>query len=57
MIFETAYPTIAEMNLSSSAPLVNGNNYSTGILNWLNTQILPSGEWDGVYFDNLLGFD
>jgi hypothetical protein len=43
------------MNVSRSAPLVGGYSYSTGMLNWLNTQILPSGEWDGIYFDNLFG--
>ena len=55
IIFESAWPAIVEMNISSYAPLVNGYNFITSEVNWLNTQIFPSGEWDGIFFDNLHG--
>jgi len=40
---------------SSYAPAVNGYSYTASVVNWLNTAIFPSGEWDGIFFDNLLG--
>ena len=55
VFFEQQFPALASMNLSSYAPLVNGYSYVTSLVSWLNTQIFPSGEWDGIFFDNLFG--
>jgi uncharacterized protein (TIGR03437 family) len=49
------YPFLRKMNISSFSPLVNGQNYFSYLLNWLNQTVFPSGEWDGIFFDNLFG--
>ena len=49
------YPTGALVNLSGFAPVVNGNTYTTSMVNWLNTRVFPSGAWDGIFFDDLYG--
>jgi uncharacterized protein (TIGR03437 family) len=49
------YPTGALANLSSFAPVVNGNTYTTLLVNELNTKVFPSGAWDGIFFDDLYG--
>jgi hypothetical protein len=55
IVFEQHFPAVASINLSSHAPLVNGATYLTSLVNWLDTSILPSGMWDGIFFDNLWG--
>jgi uncharacterized protein (TIGR03437 family) len=55
IVFEQGWPSLYLMNVSSYAPAVNGYSYTASVVNWLNTAIFPSGEWDGIFFDNLLG--
>jgi len=54
-VFETAYPDVVQMNISNSGNSLCGSNYTTTMLKWLNTEILPSGVWDGLFLDNFLG--
>jgi uncharacterized protein (TIGR03437 family) len=59
-VFETALPTVGLINSApSAAPGPGapgaGTTYIPSMLGWLNTEVLPSGEWDGVFFNNLWG--
>src|SRR5581483_6402668 len=49
------FPLAGLVNLSGSAPIVNGDSYTTLLVNWLNTKVFPSGAWDGIFFDDLFG--
>jgi len=55
VIAEQDFPSLALMNVSSYCPVVNGDTYISSVVKWLNTKVLPSGEWDGLYLDNLYG--
>jgi hypothetical protein len=43
------------MNFSEFSPGVNGQTYNDYLVDWIINTILPSGEWDGIFFDNLFG--
>ncbi|HLK49294.1 MAG TPA: IPT/TIG domain-containing protein [Bryobacteraceae bacterium] len=44
------FPDLFYMNISDLVPVVNGQTWRTALPNFLNTQIFPSGVWDGVWF-------
>jgi uncharacterized protein (TIGR03437 family) len=51
IIYEPGFPGLFYMNLSDFVPAVNGQTWRTALPNFVNTQIFPSGLWDGVFFD------
>ncbi len=46
------YPDFRKMNISSFAP-VGGQTYYGALVDWVNTKLLSSGVWDGIFFDDL----
>lgn len=52
-VIEQDYPSGRIMDLSTYAPVVNGQTYVTALSDWLKNRILPSGMWDGIFLDNL----
>ncbi len=50
VVYDRNYPGRAFMNLSDFVPAVNSQTWRTALPNFITTQILPSGLWDGVYF-------
>ena len=50
IIYVQNYPDIFFMNLSDSVPAINGQTWRAALPNFVNTQIFPSGLWDGVWF-------
>jgi hypothetical protein len=55
VIYAPGFPGLFYMNLSDYVPVVNGRTWRTALPNFVNTQIFPSGLWDGVFFDWLDG--
>ena len=55
IVYQTDFPTSSMPNISSFCALVSGETYLTYLQNWFNTQLFPSGIWDGVFLDNLFG--
>jgi len=43
------------MNISEFAPIVNGQTFHDYDIEWVVTQVLASGVWDGMFYDNLNG--
>ena len=43
------------MNISPFCPVVAGQTWTTAEVAWLTGTVLPSGLWDGIFFDNLFG--
>ncbi len=54
-VYESDFPQIRLMNISPAAPVVNSQTYFSYLQSWLNTDIFPTGLWDGIFFDNLFG--
>jgi hypothetical protein len=42
-----------KMNIYESCPLVNGQTFNDYLVQYIFQDVLPSGLWDGIYFDNL----
>ncbi len=43
------------MNVTEKCPEVNGKKWNTYVANFVGTEILSSGLWDGVFYDNAWG--
>jgi hypothetical protein len=52
-ISPVGYPDLFYMDLSDFVPAVNGQTWRTALPNFINTQIFPSGLWDGVWMHSL----
>ena len=50
---DTVWDTIRFMNIYESAPVVNGRTFNDHLIDFLVDTLLPSGLWDGFFFDNL----
>ncbi len=50
--WDPTYP-IYQMNLSEFSPLVEGQTFQDFQVDWVVNTILKSGNWDGIFFDNL----
>jgi hypothetical protein len=49
------YPWIRKMNISEYCPEVNGKTFQDYQLEWVVDTVMRSGNWDGIFFDNLFG--
>jgi hypothetical protein len=45
--------TIYQLNTSGFSPVVNGQTFQQYQVDWVVNDILKSGYWDGIFFDNL----
>lgn len=52
---DLGFPNIRKMNISPYCPVANGQTYFSMLQSWLTAPVFSSGEWDGVFFDNLFG--
>jgi hypothetical protein len=46
-------PYILKMNFSEYCPVVNGQTYTDYLVDWVVYNVMSSGVWDGIFFDNL----
>lgn len=48
------YPNIYKMNVSEFCPVVEGQTFQDALIDWVVNTVLKSGNWDGIFIDNLL---
>ncbi len=46
------WPGTSMLNITNSCPLVNGQRFNTYLARFVSDQILGTGLWDGVFYDN-----
>jgi hypothetical protein len=46
-------PVLRKTNFSEYCPVVNGQTYTDYLIDWVVDDVLASGVWDGIFFDNL----
>jgi hypothetical protein len=46
-------PHILKMNFSEYCPVVNGQAYTDYLVDWIVNNVMASGVWDGIFFDDL----
>ncbi|MEF8848906.1 MAG: putative glycoside hydrolase [Candidatus Thermoplasmatota archaeon] len=44
---------IWKMDFSENCPVVNGQTYTDYLIDWVVNNVMASGVWDGIFFDNL----
>jgi hypothetical protein len=49
------WPGIRKMNISEFCPVVEGQTFNDYLIDWVINDIMASGIWDGIIFDNLFG--
>jgi hypothetical protein len=49
------FPGILKMNISEFSPVVEGQTFHDYLSDWIINTIMESGNWDGIFFDNLFG--
>jgi len=54
-VSDPGFPLIRKMNISEFSPTVNGQTFNDYLIDWVVNKVLNSGEWDGIFFDNLFG--
>ncbi len=46
------WPETSMLNITNSCPIVNGQRFNTYLARFVSDQILGTGLWDGVFYDN-----
>lgn len=46
------WPETYLLNITNQAPLINGERFNTYLASFVATEIMGSGLWDGVFYDN-----
>ncbi len=52
---DPGFPWILKMNISEYCPVINGQTFQDYQIEWVVNTVLNSGNWDGIFFDNLFG--
>jgi hypothetical protein len=53
-VLDADAPHILKMNFSEHCPLVNGQTYTDYLVDWVVNNVMASGVWDGIFFDDLI---
>ena len=49
------WPNNYMMNVTNKAPEINGKRWNTYLANFVSSEILSTGLWDGIFYDNAWG--
>ncbi len=53
--FLNYWPGTRMLNVTNRAPLVDGKRWNTALPEFLHTQVMQTGLWDGLFYDNMFG--